>query len=207
MNAPARELAPPATLDDLLALPEAERRHELIEGSIYEKGAATGAHGNAQCALSSWTGPFGRRPGGRFPGGWWFGSEIEVYFDAKNTFRPDVAGWRRERLPAMPNETPIRIRPDWVCEILSSNRSNDLIKKKRVYHRHEVPHSWIIDPVEQSLSVHRWTPEGYLEVLSAERGETVRPEPFDALVLHVGILFGDDPDEEISSETGAEPES
>ncbi|MDC0741511.1 Uma2 family endonuclease [Polyangium mundeleinium] len=199
MNVPARK-APPAvplaTLEDLYAIPEEKRRHELIEGVIYEKGAATGEHGHGQFKLSTWMAPFDRRPGGRFPGGWWFGTEIDVCFDGKNTFVPDVAGWRRERLPEGLRGAPIRIRPDWVCEILSTNRRNDLVKKKRVYHRHEVPHYWIVDPVEESLSVYRWDPAGYTEILIAERGERVRAEPFDAIPLQVGILFGDDEEDE-----------
>ncbi|MDC3959341.1 Uma2 family endonuclease [Polyangium jinanense] len=199
MNVPARKAPPappPATLEDLYAIPEEKRRHELIEGSIVEKGAATVRHGSSQWALSGWTAPFGRRPGGRFPGGWWFSTEVDVFFDATNTFIPDIAGWRRERLLELPTDFPIRVRPDWVCEILSTNRRNDLVKKKRVYHRHEVPHYWIVDPVEESLSVYRWEPAGYLEILVAERGERVRAEPFDAIPLQVGILFGDDEEDE-----------
>lgn len=87
------------------------------------------------------------------------------------------------------------VRPDWVCEILSTNRTNDLIKKKRVYHRFGVPHCWIIDPAEETLLVNRWTPEGYVEILAAERSERVRAEPFDAISLQVGIFFGDDDEE------------
>jgi hypothetical protein len=41
----------------------------------------------------------------------------------------------------------------------------------------------------------RHTPEGYLTILRAERGEVVRAEPFDAIELAVGTLFGDDPPE------------
>jgi Uma2 family endonuclease len=187
---------PPATLEDLFAIPEDVRRHELIEGTIFEKGAATGEHGRAQRNLSSYVDPFERKPGGRHPGGWWFVTEVEIYFDPANTFRPDLTGFRRDRVPELPRGTPLRIRPDWVCEILSTNRRNDLVKKKRVYHRHEVPHYWIIDPAEESLSVYRWEPAGYLEILIAERGERVRAEPFDAIPLQVGILFGDEKEEE-----------
>jgi Uma2 family endonuclease len=85
--------------------------------------------------------------------------------------------------------------PDWTCEILSTNRNNELIRKKRIYHRHKVPHYWILDPAEATLAVYRWSTEGYLEILVAERGETVNAEPFDALPLQVGVLFGDDEDE------------
>lgn len=189
MTASAPKLA---TVDDLFAIPEDERRHELIEGVIEPKGAASGRHGATQRKLSGHVDPFDRRPTGGAPGGWWFGTEVDIYFDPKNTFRPDVAGWRRDRVPQQPEEALVMVRPDWVCEILSTNRRNDLIKKKRVYHRHQVPHYWILDPDEGTLTVYRWTPDAYLELLIAERGEEVRPEPFDALPLRVGALFGDD---------------
>lgn len=193
MVAVAPLLLAPATLEDLLAIPEHRRRHELIEGSIVEKEATSGEHGGAQRKLSAYVDPFERKPGGRFPGGWWFVTEVEVYFDESNTLRPDVAGWRRERLPERPRGTPLRVRPDWVCEILSTNRRNDLLRKKRVYHRHEVPYYWIVDPIEEMLSVLRWTPDGYLEVLLGERSDIVRAEPFEAIPLAVGVLFGDEP--------------
>jgi Uma2 family endonuclease len=184
---------PAVTLADLLALPEeVRRRHELIEGALVERGAASGLHGAVQAMLVEAVGPFHRRPGGRMPGGWWFATETDVHFDPENILRPDVAGWRRDRVPERPVEMPVMVRPDWVCEILSTNKRNDLIKKKRVYHRHAVPHSWILDPVEESLSVLRWTSEGYFEILAAERGETVKAEPFEALPLRVGTLFGDE---------------
>lgn len=200
MTARAPKFSPPATLEDLLAIPEEGRRHEVIEGLLVEKGAASSEHGGAQFSLAAWMGPFGRRPGGRWPGGWWFVTEVEVFFDPANILRPDVTGWRRERVPERPRGAPIRMRPDWVCEILSSNRRNDLVRKKRVYHQHEVPHYWIIDPAEETLSVYRWAADGYTEILAAERGERVRAEPFDAIPLDVGILFGDDEDEPANEE-------
>jgi Uma2 family endonuclease len=189
MPGPAEKLT---TVDDLFAIPETERRHELIEGVIEPKGAASGRHGAAQVRLVGHVLPFNRRPGGSGPGGWWFATEVDIFFDPANTFRPDVVGWRRERVPRQPEEALVEVRPDWVCEILSTNRRNDLVRKKRVYHRHQVPHYWIVDPDEGTLTVHRWAPEGYLEVLIAERGEEVRPEPFETVPLCIGALFGDE---------------
>jgi Uma2 family endonuclease len=108
--------------------------------------------------------------------------------------RPDVVGWRRERCPQRPSGTPIHLVPDWVCEVLSaSNASRDTVTKLRLYHRERVPHYWIVDPASATLTVMRWTEPGYLTVLAAERGEIVRAEPFDAIELEVGPLFGDDP--------------
>lgn len=184
-----------ATLADLLAIPEEHRRHEIIDGDLVEKEAASGRHGGAQVRLSRHLGPFDRRPGGRWPGGWWFATEVEILLEDAQVFRPDVAGWRRERLAALPADVPISVVPDWVCEILSTNKRNDLIKKKRAYHHHRVAHDWLIDPVEETLSVQRWHPDGYIEVLVADRDARVRAEPFDAIDLRVGVLFGDDDDE------------
>ncbi len=181
-----------ATLEDLLAIPEDHRRHELVEGQIVERGAATGEHGAAQFTVAGFTGPFNRRSGGRWPGGWWCGISVDIYFDPANTLCPDVAGWRRDRVSERLQGLPVRVRPDWVCEILSTNRRYDVVKKKRVYQRFEVPYYWIVDPAEETLSVLRWSQDGYVEILTAERSETVRAEPFEAMPLQVGIFFGDD---------------
>ena len=181
------------TVEDLFAIPEEERRRvELIEGVLEERSAPTGEHGGAQAKLAAFVGPFHRRPGGARPGGWWFVTEVEVYLDPKNTFRPDVTGWRRERCPERPRGTPVRQRPDWICEILSTNRSRDTVKKLRVYQRHHVDHYWIVDPEAETLTVYRWGDAGYVTALVADRHELVHAEPFDAIPLRVGVLFGDD---------------
>jgi Uma2 family endonuclease len=123
-------------------------------------------------------------------------TEVEVQLDARDVYRPDVVGWRRERAAERPSGTPIVLRPDWVCEVLSPrNTRNDTLKKMRGYQRSGVPHYWIVDPAEETLTVYRWTPDGYLVALKAERGERVRAEPFEAVELEVGVLFGDEPDE------------
>jgi len=184
-----------ATLADLLAIPEEDRYHEVIDGELVAKEAASGRHGGAQMQLGSLLAPYNRRPGGRWPGGWLFASETEILFEQTQVLRPDAAAWRRERLAELPTAVPIEVLPDWVCEILSKDRKRDLVRKKRVYHRHKVAHYWIIDPVNETLSVHRWHADGYLEVLVAERGERVRAEPFGDIELSVGVLFGDEPDE------------
>jgi len=184
-----------ATVEDLLAIPEAERFHEIIDGELVRKALPSPRHGTAQAELTTEiAGAYGLRPRGRGPGGWHFATEVEILFEPPQVYRPDVVGWRRERLPRLPAESPITVRPDWVCEILSpSNKQNDLFKKLRTYQRCQVPHYWILDPDAELLAVYRWTPEGYLRVLTAEADERVRPEPFDALEFSVReLLTGDD---------------
>ena len=183
-----------ASAGDLLALAEGVRFHEVIGGEIVRKAMPSPRHGNAQGAIRARLDPFHRRPGGKAPGGWWFLTEVEVELERGEVYRPDVAGWRRERLPALPESTPLTLRPDWVCEILSrSNASTDTVTKLRVYHRVAVPHYWLVDPDEETLTVLRFTPEGYVTAVAAARGERVRAEPFEAVELQVDSLFGGDP--------------
>lgn len=182
-----------ATAADLLAIPEEERFHEVIGGEIVRKALPSARHGGAQGRVVRSVSPYDRRPQPPRPGGWWFGVEVEVELAPTEIYRPDVVGWRRERMPELPEEVPVKVRPDWVCEVLSpSNKRNDTIKKQRVYHRSGVPHYWIVDPIEETLLVYRWHEDGYLLLLAAERGDRVRSEPFDAVELSVGVLFGDD---------------
>jgi Uma2 family endonuclease len=196
MTAAAKKL--PATLEDFLAIPEEERFHELIDGELIERAAPSGEHGGAQLGVGSvLKRRFDRLPCGRWPGGWWFAVEVEVALPWGPIVRPDLVGWRRDRVPERPTGKLVSVLPDWVCEVLSTDRGRDLIKKKRVYHRAKILHYWIADPADRTLSVNRWSEAGYTEVLSAERGELVRAEPFDAVELSIDVLFGagDDPEE------------
>ena len=184
-----------ATAADFWAIPEAERFHELIGGELLPKATPSGEHGDAQAGIvGAVRTPFQRAPGRGGPGGWWIATEVEVQLETGEIVRPDVAGWRRERCPERPTGTPIHARPDWACEVISpSNSTNDTIKKLRLYHRVAVPHYWLVDPRDATLTIMRWSADGYVTVLRAERGDVVRAEPFDAIELAVGTLFGDDP--------------
>ena len=171
---------------------------EVVDGVIIEKGSPSFEHGDAQGAIVAlFRPPFHRSGGGSTaPGGWWIATEVEVELEAHEVYLPDVVGWRRDRVPERPSGRPVRVRPDWVCEVLSpSTADHDLVTKLRVYQRCEVPHYWTVDPERKLLVVHRWTPAGYVVALTARAGEIVRAEPFEAVELHVGVLFGiEEPD-------------
>jgi Uma2 family endonuclease len=192
MVAPQRRLA---TFEDLIGRDDADRL-EIIGGEIVEKAAPSWAHGLTENKLAAAIDPFNRRPGSRGPGGWWILTEIHVGYPRGEVYCHDTAGWRRDRVPERPAEWPVRIRPDWVCEIVSpKHERTDLVVKPRVLHGAEVPHYWILDPDERILLVHRWSREGYIVVQRAAAGETIRAEPFEAVELRVGVLFGDDEDD------------
>ena len=126
------------------------------------------------------------------PGGWWFATEVEVALAPNQIYRPDIVGWRRDRVPLAPEDAVVDFRPDWVCEILSTNRGDDLVRKYAGYFAAGVPHYWILDPRDETLMIYRWSQAAYLGVLMAARGQVVRPEPFDALEFDLGVFFGDD---------------
>jgi Uma2 family endonuclease len=193
MTSTARR-APYATEADFFAIPEDERFHELFGGEIVDKALPSGRHGAAQLRLGSSIQAYNRRtddPEG--PGGWRFASEVEVRLAEGVIVRPDVAGWRRERLPAFPATGPVEVRPDWVCEILSrSNAARDLWDKLRLYHHAGVPHYWVLDPDHRTLRVHRLTEPGYQVVLDVGHDAVVRAEPFERVELVVAELFDDE---------------
>jgi Uma2 family endonuclease len=192
MTPPVRR---PVTLSDFYAIPEGTRFHELIAGELIQKASPSGEHGDAQAGVvAALRPPFQRQPGGGGPGGWWIATEVEVLLQSDEVVRPDVLGWRRERCPERPTGTPVRVCPDWICEVISPTRAkDDTVRKLRLYHRVAIGHYWIVDPRDATLTVMRWSREGYVTLLVAERPEVVRAEPFEAVELSVGTLFGEDP--------------
>jgi Uma2 family endonuclease len=188
----------PKTIEDWLALPH-DARVELIDGEFVEKAAPTFQHGRAQGhTAGALVAPFDRRPGGPGgPGGWWIVTEVDILLDGR-IYRPDIAGWRREGATGATQpfeQRPVAVRPAWICEVVSdSNRTTDTVTKLRRYHQAGVPHYWLIDQLERTLTVHRHTSDGYLVALRAAAGERVRAEPFHAIELAVSVLLGEDDD-------------
>lgn len=186
-----------ATFADLLLIPEESRRHEILDGEIVEKALPRGEHGVGQLRAGRLLGRFDRKPNGPTrPGGWWFATEPTIDLSMHQTVQPDVAGWRRERMPNRPSGYPITLRPDWVCEVMCDGdaRRRDAIHKRRIYADHGVPFYWLVDTERETLTVLSLTDRGYVEQLTAARADRVRAVPFDLLELQVGILFGDDED-------------
>lgn len=187
-----------ATFTDLAAIPEDRRFHEILDGELVHKLAPSADHGTSQIRMGMLVArSFDRKPNGPSrPGGWWFMSEVEIKLSRHQTVRPDLAGWRRDRAPERPSGHPVTLRPDWVCEIMSDSdaRRRDAVQKRRIYADHGIPHYWLLDTQRQILIVLRLTDDGYVEVLQAARPDRIRAEPFDAVELPVGVLFGDDED-------------
>jgi Uma2 family endonuclease len=136
-------------------------------------------------------GPFDRGKGG--PGGWVILDEPELHLRGGHVLVPDLAGWRRERMPRVPLEAAaFELAPDWVCEVLSpSTEAGDRADKMPIYAAERVAHAWLVDPVVRTLEVHRLDGETYRVVGVRRDAARARAEPFDAIELELGALWAD----------------
>ena len=189
MAEPARRLANYA---DLEAVPE-HLVAEIIDGTLETHPRPRLRHGLAASRLGGELyGPFDRGRGG--PGGWTILDEPELHLGV-HVVVPDLAGWRRPRLPAEPDAAFIKIPPDWVCEILSpSTRRLDRGAKRRIYAEAGVGHFWLLDPTGGELEAFALANGQWVLLGTVQRGEPVALPPFDAITFPLDDLFAfDDP--------------
>jgi Uma2 family endonuclease len=187
MNEPAHSLA---TYQDVLDAPE-HLVAEILDGELYLSPRPAGPHSAAASAVGEELGPpFKRGRGG--PGGWLILDEPELHF-ADNVVVPDLAGWRRERLPSVGvDQAWFDLAPDWLCEVLSpSTRRLDRARKLPLYAREGVKHLWLVDPHARMLEVFRLESGKWMLLATYFDDDKVRAEPFDAIELELGILWAD----------------
>src|SRR4051812_29711350 len=102
----ARERSP-VTIAEWLGHSDDEHL-ELIRGTLVEKAAPSYEHSDAQTGATITLGDFFQRGRGGGPGGWRFFTELDIKLGAE-VFRPDLCGYRRERLAGKPPERPVAL--------------------------------------------------------------------------------------------------
>lgn len=179
-----------ASYDDLLALPEGERA-EVIAGQLRTLPSPLPRHAKVQRVLGGLIGqPFDDDDGRGGPGGWWILPEVDVQLGAHDIVRPDLSGWRRERLPEPWELRPIDVVPDWVCEILSpSTMRHDRLTKATLYRESGVQSLWLIDPEARVLEALSLDNGRWLETARCGDGDLVAIPPFEAVELEISRLF------------------
>lgn len=189
MADPARRLA---TWADLLALPEGDRT-EVVHGVLVTPPAPLPRHASVTGRLRGFVGrPYDDDDGHGGPGGWWIFLDVDVRFTAHEIYRPDIAGWRRERLPDPWDTRPIDVVPDWVCEVLSpSNVAHDRVTKRHSYAAAGVAHYWLADPAARTLETYRLDPEAkrWMDSGAFDATAKARIEPFEAVELDLARIF------------------
>jgi hypothetical protein len=186
---PKVDLGRPATYDDLVAVPD-HLVAEIVDGELWTSPRPAPRHAVASSQPGHQLGPpFHAGRGG--PGGWWILDEPELHL-GDQTVVPDIAGWRRDRMPRLPDTTYFALAPDWVCEVLSpSTALLDRWKKLRVYAEHGVRHAWLVDPIARTPEVLRL--EGARWILADTHTDEaiVRAEPFELLELELQALWAE----------------
>ena len=176
-----------ATYEDLEEAPDTMVA-ELIEGDLIVSPRPAVPHARSATALG-WAifGDFdGQSGAGGKPGGWWVLFEPELHL-GRNVLVPDVAAWRREHMPALPDAAAFTQAPDWVCEVVSpTTGAVDRGRKMTLYARAGVSHLWIVDPMLRTLEVYRL--EGGRWIVASAHGgsDPVVAEPFEAVALDAG---------------------
>jgi len=172
-----------ATYDDLLAVPDILVA-EIVAGELHTSPRPASPHARATWMLGQEIGPYDRDPPDpQDPGGWWILFEPELHFGS-DVLVPDLAGWRRERMPQIPNAPYFDLAPDWACEVLSPGTARlDRIGKMPVYAREGVGHLWLIDPLGHTLEIYRLEAGHWVVAQTLGGTEKVRAEPFAAVEL------------------------
>lgn len=189
MNTPLPKIDKPATYQDVLDAPP-NMVAELVNGALHAHPRPASRHGLAGSALGVKVGaPFHFGDGG--PGGWWIIIEPELHL-GEHVLVPDLAGWRRERMPEFPDTAAIEVAPDWVCEVLSpGTRQFDLTEKRPIYGEVGVTHLWLVDPIDRTLEAFERRDGAWTLLTALKDDDPVSVPPFDAVEFPLSSLWPD----------------
>ncbi len=178
-----------ATYEDLFDLPE-NLVGEIINGRLVTHPRLAPRHARAYSRLGGeLDGPFDQGRGG--PGGWWILDEPEIHIGS-DILVPDIAGWRRARMPRLPQTAWFDLAPDWLCEILSPGTARvDRAEKLPIYARWGVAHVWLVDPDLRTLEAYENQAGRWVLLATLKDDDTVSLAPFDAIGFSLGGLWAD----------------
>jgi Uma2 family endonuclease len=177
----------PATYEDLVALPD-NLVAEIVDGELHASPRPAPRHAVAYAGVTALLHP-AFDSGRNGPGGWWILAEPELHLGS-DVLVPDLAGWRRTRMPHMPETAYFPLAPDWICEILSpSTASLDRAKKLAIYAREGIGHAWLMDPIARTLEVLRLEGGRWTILVTHAGDDTVRVEPFEAIEFSLGQFW------------------
>jgi Uma2 family endonuclease len=180
----------PAEYADLLSLPDT-LIGEIIGGELHAHPRPAPKHARASSSLGiEIGGPFDRGKAGG-PGRWWILDKPELHLGA-DVLVPDLTGWRRERLPQLPETAWMEVAPDWVCEVISPLTARlDRMTKMPLYAANGIPYCWLVDPGAKALEAFTLRDGQWVLLASFVDDATVAAEPFEAVPFALDALWAD----------------
>lgn len=179
----------PAVYADIEALPP-HVVGEILFGVLHTHPRPAPRHARASSVLGvELGGPFDRGRGG--PGGWIILDEPELHL-GPHVIVPDLAGWRRERMPKLPDTAYFETPPDWVAEVLSPSTARvDRTDKLAVYAEFGVGHAWYVDPIARTLEVFALAGRHWLLAATFKDDDAVSAPPFEAHTFALDALWAE----------------
>ena len=176
-----------ATYADLVDVPD-RLVAEIVAGELVTSPRPGARHARSASRLGDCLGgPFDRGAGG--PGGWVILGEPELHLGT-DALVSDLAGWRRERMPELPDVAAFELAPDWVCEVLSpSTEAHDRAAKMPAYAREGVMWAWLVNPSNQTVEVFRLHDGAWLLHETHRGAAAAAIPPFDAVPLELALLW------------------
>ncbi|MDG4555281.1 MAG: Uma2 family endonuclease [Candidatus Competibacter sp.] len=176
-----------ATYEDLFDLPD-HIVGEIIHGQLITHPRPAPKHALASSSMGDeLVSPFQKGRGG--PGGWWILFEPELHL-GPHILVPDLAGWRRERMPELPDMAYFTLPPDWVCEVLSPGTARiDRADKMPIYAEYGVSFLWLIDPALHTLEAFALRDGHWSLEHVYQEDDAVRAVPFDAVAFSLAGLW------------------
>ena len=173
------------TYEDYLATPDDER-YELLDGDLIMVAAPNLKHQRVSARLHT---QMGRFIEDRALGTLLY-APCDVVLSDTDVVQPDLLFVSREREHLLSDGEKVRGAPDLVVEILSpSSADRDRGAKRDLYGAHGVKEYWLVDPIAETISIHRLRGGVLTATHTFGRGQTLRSPLFAGLELRLDYVF------------------
>ena len=173
------------TYEDYRTTPE-DKRYELLDGDLLMTPAPNLKHQQVLLRLGSRLGPFiEERALGEL-----FVAPCDVVLSDHDVVQPDLLFVSRERERLLSGGDAVRGAPDLVVEILSpATAGRDRGYKHALYARHGVAEYWLVDPMDETIAVHRLQDDAPAVARTFGRGQTLRSPLLAGFELDLDAVF------------------
>ena len=172
------------TLAEFLELPRMEQSCELLDGVVIVAAFPIPDHQILTTALAAFLWQQIVEPG--------LGivmHEAGLALWDNSALGPDITVIRAERASII-GDTTVDGAPDVVIEVLSSNRSGDLVRKRELYAAAGIPEYWVLDGDADSLTQLAQDDDGvYRERAVLTAADTLTTALFPTFILPLSQLF------------------